>query len=249
MPSQRSARNTSRASWRTVAALVVVEWRRHQQAGAAVDVLVLVVVELVAGHDLARQRSPGTLVAQHRHLDLPALDGLLQHHPLVVGQRDVDGPLDLGDRLRLRHARPRIPCWTASRTPADRAGQRRRRPTGATPRAREGPANGPGRCRGERGPAWPSPCPWPAPSRARRCRRRARRPAPATPAPSRPHRGVRGAGGVRPSGRAPGPRPARGSAPSEALRRPGRRLGAPVRRSRRRAHSSLPRPAATRRRG
>jgi hypothetical protein len=80
------------------------ERRRHEELRPVVDVLVLVVVELVPGHDLAGHRGAGRQVAEHGDLDLAAGDGLLHHHPLVVGEGDGDRGGDLFDGLRLGDA-------------------------------------------------------------------------------------------------------------------------------------------------
>ena len=63
---------------------------RDDQLGRAVLVLVVVVVELGAGHDLAGQRRPGVEVAEHGALDLAADDGLLDDQPLVVARPLVE---------------------------------------------------------------------------------------------------------------------------------------------------------------
>ncbi len=72
--------------------------------GAVGDVLVLVAVELLAGHDLARHRRFGVEVAEHRHLDLAADDGLLDHDGLVVLEGGGDRVAQSLDRMGLRHA-------------------------------------------------------------------------------------------------------------------------------------------------
>ena len=57
-----------------------------RRSAPSVEVLVVVVVELVAGHDLAGHRRPGRLVAEHGDLDLAAGDRLLDHDVLVVAR-------------------------------------------------------------------------------------------------------------------------------------------------------------------
>src|SRR5581483_5977138 len=63
------------------------ERRRDQQLRPAIEVFGAVVVELVAGNDLARDRSFGLVVAQHRYLDLARVDKLLDENLLVVAER------------------------------------------------------------------------------------------------------------------------------------------------------------------
>jgi hypothetical protein len=61
----------------------------------------------VAGHDLARNRGPRLGVAQHRHLDLPPLDALLDDDPLVVGGGQRRGLVQLAGLVGLGHAHRR----------------------------------------------------------------------------------------------------------------------------------------------
>ena len=61
--------------------------RRHEQLGALVDVLRLVVVPLALGADLARHRRLGRLVAEQRDLDLARVDAPLDQELRVVAHR------------------------------------------------------------------------------------------------------------------------------------------------------------------
>ena len=81
----------------------VAHRRRDAQLRLPVEVLVVEVVELATGHDLARHRRPRHGVAEHRDLDLAAGDRLLDDDMIVVPQRLVDrraqrvAVADLGD--------------------------------------------------------------------------------------------------------------------------------------------------------
>ena len=181
-----------------------------QQLGGAVDVLVVVVVELVAGHDLAGHRRPGRGVAEHGHLDLAAGDRLLDDDPLVVGERGV--------RARRRSSAASCGLGDADRrAQVGRLHEHGQPELGDDPRGERvvdvdvagGEPAGLGEAVRRRARPWPWPCPCTAPSRARRRRRRARRPARAGPARCRP----------RPSGRAAagGRRPARRRSPAATV--------------------------------
>ncbi len=86
--------------------------RRDPQLRLVLEVLVLVVVEVVAGHDLAHRRGLERRVAEHRALQLAATDGALHHHGVVEAQGEGDrgdqavGALDAVDAdARAAHAR------------------------------------------------------------------------------------------------------------------------------------------------
>ena len=89
---------------RTWAAAASSRRSGDEQLAGVVDVLVLVVVELVAGDDLARHRGARFGVAEHRHLDLSAVDALLDDEPLVVGRRECHGLVELGRVVHLGYA-------------------------------------------------------------------------------------------------------------------------------------------------
>ena len=67
------------------------QFGRNDEARTVGDVLVLVVVEVVAGHDLAGHAGHRFDVSEHRHLDLTTDDGLFAHDPFVVGERRSNG--------------------------------------------------------------------------------------------------------------------------------------------------------------
>ena len=99
--------------------------RRDEQLRLVVAVLVVVVVELVAGDDLARDGRARLVVAEHRALDLARVDALLDERALVVPQRDLDRGREVRGPLHLRDARPTSRRWTASRRAAAAARRRR----------------------------------------------------------------------------------------------------------------------------
>src|SRR5262249_53107017 len=70
-----------------LARLLLVELRRDEELRVLVDVLRLVVVELVAGADLARQRGLEALAAEQRDLDLARVDRRLDEDLGVVARR------------------------------------------------------------------------------------------------------------------------------------------------------------------
>ena len=89
-PSQRRSWNTRTARARTSSVCAGRQRRRDEELGPVGDVLVVVVVELGAGDDLAGTRCLGVRAAEHGDLDLPADDGLLDDDPLVVRQGVLD---------------------------------------------------------------------------------------------------------------------------------------------------------------
>ena len=99
-------RKTSTASRRTSAAICSGHGRRDEKPRLVLAVLVVVVVELAARDDLARDRGPRTVVAQDGALELARVDPLLDEHALVVAEGHFDrggrrGPvLDLRDSHR-----------------------------------------------------------------------------------------------------------------------------------------------------
>ena len=74
------------------------------ELGVAVVVLVLVIVELGTGHDLARNRHLQIVIAQHRQFDLAGHHRFLDDGQFVVDERGLQRRLELIGRRRLAHA-------------------------------------------------------------------------------------------------------------------------------------------------
>ncbi len=67
--------------------------RRNQQLGTGIVVFGLIVIELVAGHDLARDAGLRCMVSQHTHFQFPGLgDCMLDQHGQIVRRRQIEGP-------------------------------------------------------------------------------------------------------------------------------------------------------------
>ena len=175
------------------------------RAGDAGGVLVVEVVEVGAGDDLADAARPWRIVARHSvaedgALELPGVDARFDDDDVVEAERLDERGLERAACRRRVRRRWRSPCSPASRTRSVRAlpGAHRRALAGRDPARRAAArASGAGRSRGRRAPSWPSPCPSPLPSRGPRRRCRAPRRSREVPGWCRPRRSGRAGSAAR----------------------------------------------------
>src|SRR5215211_2925406 len=89
-----------------------VDRRRNQQLGVVIDVLGVVVVELVAGNDLADDRGNRLVVAEHRDLQLASVDRFLDQDAAIETAGLAHSGRELTRIMRLDHTHTRAHvCW------------------------------------------------------------------------------------------------------------------------------------------
>ena len=74
--------------------LLGFEGSRSEELAGIVEIFVLEIVELVSGDDLARNRSPGLMVAEDGDLNFAGVDATFHHHSAAVAQSLLDGVVE-----------------------------------------------------------------------------------------------------------------------------------------------------------
>src|SRR5215217_3860287 len=97
-----------------------VDWRRDKKLRVFVDVLGVVVVELIAGNDLADDRGDRLVVAEHRNLQLAGVYRFFDQDAAVESASLAHGGRELARVMRLDHAHTRAHVrWLDETGPAE----------------------------------------------------------------------------------------------------------------------------------